>query len=48
METRVALVRRPSRRMADGIVTTASGAPVDAELAAKQHAEYVRALADAG
>jgi dimethylargininase len=34
--------------MADGIVTYGERAPVDAELAVKQHAEYVRALADAG
>jgi dimethylargininase len=34
--------------MAEGIVTYGERAPVDAELAARQHAEYVRALADAG
>jgi dimethylargininase len=34
--------------MADGIVTYGERASVDAELAAKQHADYVRALADAG
>jgi dimethylargininase len=34
--------------MADGIVTYGEPAPVDAELAVKQHAEYVQALADAG
>jgi dimethylargininase len=34
--------------MADGIVTYGERAPVDAELAARQHAGYVQALADAG
>ena len=34
--------------MADGIVTYGERAPVDAELAANQHADYVLALADAG
>jgi dimethylargininase len=45
---RIALVRRPSSRMADGIVTYGDRAPVDAGLAAKQHADYVAAVADAG
>jgi dimethylargininase len=44
----MALVRRPSRRMAEGIVTYGDRAPVDAGLAAKQHADYVGAIADAG
>jgi dimethylargininase len=48
VEERVALVRRPSRRMAEGIVTYGERAPVDAGLAADQHAAYVRALEDAG
>ncbi len=48
MGERVALVRRPSRRMADGIVTYGERRPVDAGLAAKQHAAYVGAIADAG
>ena len=34
--------------MADGIVTYGRRAPVDAELAAEQHAAYVGAIADAG
>jgi dimethylargininase len=44
----VALVRRPSSRIAEGIVTYAERAHVDAELAAMQHDSYVAALADAG
>ena len=42
------MVRRPSRRMADGIVTHIDRSPVDVELAFEQHAGYVRALAAAG
>jgi dimethylargininase len=45
---RIALVRRPSRRMADGIVTHVDRTPVDVDLAFEQHAGYVRALAGAG
>ena len=45
---RIALVRSPSSRMADGIVTYGNREPVDAELAARQHAGYVAAVADAG
>jgi dimethylargininase len=45
---RIALVRRPSRRMADGIVTHIDRTPVDVNLAFEQHAGYVRALAEAG
>jgi dimethylargininase len=45
---RIALVRRPSPRMADGIVTHIERTPVDAERAATQHAAYVDALAGAG
>jgi dimethylargininase len=48
MTERVALVRRPSSRMAEGIVTFGERAPVDAALAAKQHDAYVAALAGAG
>jgi dimethylargininase len=44
----VALVRRPSSRIADGIVTYAQREPVDAAFAAKQHDAYVAALAAAG
>ena len=48
MTERVALVRRPSSRMAEGIVTFGAREPVDGELAARQHEEYVQALAGAG
>lgn len=43
-----ALVRRPGPRLAEGIVTHASGGPVDVALAHRQWAEYVRTLQDAG
>jgi dimethylargininase len=45
---RIALVRRPSRRMADGIVTHIDRTPVDVDHALAQHAAYVTAVADAG
>jgi dimethylargininase len=48
MTDRVALVRRPSSRMADGIVTFAEREAVDAALAAAQHEAYVDALRGAG
>jgi dimethylargininase len=48
MPQRVALVRRPSSRLGDGIVTHIDRAPVDAGLAARQHAAYVDALRGAG
>jgi dimethylargininase len=48
MEERIALVRRPSPRMADGIVTHIDRTPVDAARAAEQHAAYAAALAAAG
>jgi dimethylargininase len=48
MAERIALVRRPSPRMADGIVTHIERAPVDPGLAERQHAAYVDALAGAG
>ena len=44
----VALVRRPSRRMAEGITTHIDRMPADASLAARQHEGYVDAVADAG
>ncbi|HEX6233347.1 MAG TPA: N(G),N(G)-dimethylarginine dimethylaminohydrolase [Jiangellaceae bacterium] len=44
----VALVRLPSSRLADGIVTHIDRQPVDAELAARQHAAYRAAVAGAG
>jgi dimethylargininase len=45
---RIALVRRPSPRMAEGIVTHIDRTPVDGALAARQHAGYVSALEQAG
>jgi len=44
----VALVRRPSSRMAEGITTHIDRVPADAALAERQHAAYVDAVADAG
>jgi dimethylargininase len=46
--TRTALVRRPSPRLADGIVTYIDRRPVDAGLAARQHEAYVAGLESAG
>ena len=43
-----ALVRRPSSRLAEGIVTHISRTPVDVELARSQHAAYADALAASG
>ena len=43
-----ALVRRPTEDLAAGIVTHVERVPVDAELAAEQHAGYRAALIDAG
>jgi dimethylargininase len=48
MADRVALVRPPSSRMAEGITTHIDRVPADAALAARQHAAYVKAVADAG
>ena len=48
MADQVALVRRPSSRMAEGITTHIDRVPADAALAARQHAAYVQAVADAG
>jgi dimethylargininase len=48
MAERIALVRRPSPRMADGIVTHIDRTPVDPPRAERQHAAYVGALADNG
>jgi dimethylargininase len=44
----VALVRRPSSRLAEGIVTHLERSPVDVELALRQHADYVTAIRAAG
>ncbi|SFP52246.1 dimethylargininase [Geodermatophilus dictyosporus] len=43
-----ALVRRPTADLAEGIVTHLERVPVDADLAAEQHAGYRAALAGAG
>src|SRR5215470_1106378 len=48
MSDKMALVRRPSSRMADGITTHIDRVPADAGLAARQHAAYVGAVASAG
>jgi dimethylargininase len=45
---RVALVRRPSPHLADGIVTHIERAPIDVQLAQHQWREYVGALQGAG
>ena len=46
MSAGTAIVRRPSPRLAEGIVTHAASAPVDAERALEQWAAYVGALRD--
>jgi dimethylargininase len=48
MPGNVALVRRPSSRMAEGITTHIDRVAADAGLAARQHEAYVEAVADAG
>jgi dimethylargininase len=48
MTAGVALVRSPSSRMAEGLVTYSERVPADAALAARQHAAYVAALERAG
>src|SRR5262245_29243029 len=45
---RIALVRRPSPRLAEGIVTHIKRQPVDVPLAVAQHDAYVKALQDNG
>jgi dimethylargininase len=40
----IALVRRPSSRLAEGIVTHIAPSPIDLDLARKQHAAYAEAL----
>jgi dimethylargininase len=44
----VALVRRPSSRLAEGIVTHIRRQPIDIALAGRQHDAYRSALADVG
>jgi dimethylargininase len=48
MARKVALVRRPSSRMQDGITTHIDRVPADSGLAARQHAAYVDAVMRAG
>ncbi|WP_312717851.1 dimethylargininase [Mobilicoccus sp.] len=48
MNRRVALVRRPSSRLAEGLVTHIERSPVDVDLAVRQWEGYVAALEDAG
>ncbi len=48
MTDRTALVRRPSPRLGDGIVTHIERRPVDAALAARQHDGYAAAIEAAG
>ncbi|MBD0292271.1 MAG: N(G),N(G)-dimethylarginine dimethylaminohydrolase [Jiangellaceae bacterium] len=48
MSRGVALVRAPSDRLAEGVVTHIARAAVDVELAKRQHREYVDALRSAG
>jgi len=48
MATVRALVRRPSPRLADGLLTHLERVPVDADLAGQQWQQYVDALADEG
>jgi dimethylargininase len=43
-----ALVRRPSSRLAEGLVTYIDRRPVDVDLARRQHGEYVAALHASG
>ena len=48
MHTKKAIVRRPSPRLAEGLVTHIERSPVDAGIAMKQWEAYVRAFVDAG
>ena len=48
MADKVALVRRPSSRMAEGITTHIERVPADGGLAERQHGAYVDAVAGAG
>jgi dimethylargininase len=48
LEYGTALVRAPSGRLAEGIVTHVARSPVDVALAREQHGAYVAALAAAG
>src|ERR1700716_3852405 len=48
MASQRALVRRPSTRLAEGLVTHIERTPVDSDLAAYQWQQYVDALGGAG
>ncbi len=48
MTTSIALVREPSHRLEEGIVTYIERVPVDLDLARRQHDAYRTALSDAG
>ncbi|MPY80366.1 MAG: N(G),N(G)-dimethylarginine dimethylaminohydrolase [Actinophytocola sp.] len=48
MTTSIALVRAPSARLEEGIVTYIERTPVDVELARRQHDNYRTSLSDAG
>ncbi len=48
MHTKKALVRRPSPRLAEGLLTHIERSSVDADIAMKQWEGYVRALVEAG
>jgi dimethylargininase len=48
VHTKKALVRRPCRRLAEGLVTHIERSPVDVDIAMKQWEGYVRAFVDAG
>ncbi|MDO5628175.1 MAG: N(G),N(G)-dimethylarginine dimethylaminohydrolase [Mobilicoccus sp.] len=48
MDRRVALVRRPGPRLADGLVTHISRSPLDVDLAVRQWEDYLAALQQAG
>jgi dimethylargininase len=48
VHTKKAIVRRPSPRLAEGLVTHIERSPVDAGIAMKQWEAYVRAFVDAG
>ncbi|MGH8309982.1 MAG: N(G),N(G)-dimethylarginine dimethylaminohydrolase, partial [Steroidobacteraceae bacterium] len=48
METRRALLRRPSPRLAEGIVTHIERTPIDLALAVRQWEDYAAVLRGAG
>lgn len=48
MDRRLALVRRPSSRLAEGLVTHIGRSPVDVDLALQQWEDYVATLRSAG